>query len=98
MIISDSNKFIFIHIYKTGGSSMTALLMPYISERFKSKNPKMQGPRWQRDWHVNRRQHSKFEDNLSFIVQFNLDLSDYFKFVFVRNPYTWILSIWNNFY
>lgn len=100
MIVSDSNKFIFIHIYKTGGSSMNTLLMPYISEkfRFKSKNPRTKGSLWQSDWHVEGLQHSKFAENLQFLDKSNLDLNEYFKFVFVRNPYTWILSIWNNFY
>ncbi|MEO1466465.1 MAG: hypothetical protein AAFR89_09635, partial [Cyanobacteria bacterium J06633_1] len=39
MIIADSKKLLFVHIYKTGGSSITSLLAPYISEEFRHKNP-----------------------------------------------------------
>ncbi|BAQ64663.1 hypothetical protein GM3709_1428 [Geminocystis sp. NIES-3709] len=27
-----------------------------------------------------------------------ININDYFLFTFVRNPYSWILSVWNNFY
>ncbi|MEO1672544.1 MAG: sulfotransferase family 2 domain-containing protein, partial [Cyanobacteria bacterium J06631_2] len=100
MIIADSKKLLFVHIYKTGGSSITSLLAPYISGEFRCKTPQTSGDRWQRSWHFDRRQHSKFAEALTFLDKSNLDvnLDEYIKFVFVRNPYSWILSIWNNFY
>lgn len=38
MIISHKKKFLFIHIYKTGGTSVTSTLMPYARtiEKFSS--------------------------------------------------------------
>lgn len=98
MIVADSQKILFVHIYKTGGSSITCFLMPHITENFRSKQPKTSGSRWQKTWHIDRSQHSKFAEALPVLDKFNLDLDNYFKFVFVRNPYSWILSIWNNFY
>ena len=98
MIIADSKKLIFIHIYKTGGSSMTKLLAPYITQDFRSKQTKTTGDRWQSTWHFDQNQHSKFSDVLPRIEKLGINVDEYFKFVFVRNPYSWILSIWNNFY
>jgi len=100
MIIADSRKLIFVHIYKTGGSSITSLLAPYISEEFRTKEPQTSGASWQSTWHFDRRQHSKFADALTVLDESEVDvnLDDYLKFAFVRNPYSWVLSIWNNFY
>jgi hypothetical protein len=98
MIIADSKKLMFVHIYKTGGSSITRLMMPHISEDFRSKYPRTTGAYWQNTWHFDAIQHSKLADALPLLEKSNLDLNEYTKFIFVRNPYSWILSIWNNFY
>jgi hypothetical protein len=98
MIISESKKFIFIHIYKTGGSTITDILSPYVDEKFRSKAVKKEGMGWQPTWHINKGQHDKFSQCLSSLDSLNLNLDEYFIFTFVRNPYTWILSVWNNFY
>ena len=98
MIVADSKKLLYVHIYKTGGSSITDLLAPYITEEFRSKKVKTSGPRWQDSWHFDRIQHSKFSEALPKLDRYNINLDEYFKFVFVRNPYSWVLSIWNNFY
>jgi len=98
MIVADRKKIAYVHIYKTGGSSITKLLMPHISENCRSKNAKSQGPHWRRTWHIDTRMHSKFSDALPIIERSHIDLSEYFKFTIVRNPYSWILSVWNNFY
>lgn len=98
MIVADLKKLIYIHNRKTGGSSITDLLRPYISEKFRAKNPKIEGSGWQGTWHFDKTQHSKFSDALQILDKANIDLDEYFKFIFVRSPYTWVLSIWNNFY
>ncbi|MCC0179216.1 sulfotransferase family 2 domain-containing protein [Waterburya agarophytonicola K14] len=98
MIVADRKKIAYIHIYKTGGSSITKLLMPHISENCRSKNARSHGPHWRRTWHIDTRMHSKFADALSSVDRCNIDLDEYFKFTIVRNPYSWILSVWNNFY
>jgi hypothetical protein len=98
MIIADSRKLMFVHIYKTGGSSITRLMMPHISEDFRSEYPRTMGDCWQNTWHFDAIQHSKLAEALPLLEKSNLDLDDYTKFVFVRNPYSWVLSIWNNFY
>lgn len=98
MIISKSKKFIYIHIYKTGGSTITDLLAPYVDEELKGKDNKKEGFGWQSSWHLQGQQHAKITDVLSTFDTLNIDTSNYFVFTFVRNPYSWILSVWSNFY
>ena len=99
MIIADKIKIIYIHIEKTGGTSIAALLLPYISEKYRSKNARMpdSGRGWRKTWHINR-QHAKFSESLTIIDQLNIDPQEYFKFTVVRNPYSWLLSVWDNRY
>ena len=88
MIVADAKHLIFIHIYKTGGTSITNLLMPFITEDFKSKNPRIDGASWQSTWHFDRNQHSKSAHTILMLQKTKLNLNEYIKFVFVRNPYS----------
>ncbi|BAQ64658.1 hypothetical protein [Geminocystis sp. NIES-3709] len=63
MIVSESKKFIYIHIFKTGGSTITELISPYVEEKFRDKIPKKEGWRWQKTWHINE-QHEKLSTSL----------------------------------
>lgn len=98
MIISESKKFIYIHIYKTGGSTIADLLSPYVDEKFRGKDATKEGFGWQSSWHLKGQQHAKIADSLPILDSLEIDCSDYFVFTFVRNPYSWLLSVWNNFY
>lgn len=98
MIVSESKKFIYIHIYKTGGSTITDLLSPYVDKKFQGKDATKEGFGWQSSWHLKGQQHAKIADALPTLDSLGIDCSDYFVFTFVRNPYSWLLSVWNNFY
>lgn len=99
MIIADRKKVLFVHIEKTGGSSITTLLTPHISKKYRSENAKMpgSGSGWRQTWHINR-QHARFSSSLPLLDKFGIDPQEYFKFTVVRNPYSWLLSIWGNRY
>jgi sulfotransferase famil protein len=98
MLISDKKRFIFVHIYKTAGSSITRLLGPYIDEHYRAKVPRVEGAGWQGTWHYSGRQHAKLEQLRVDPAWKGRDLTQYRICTVVRNPYTWALSVWNDFY
>ncbi len=95
MLVSDSKKFVFIHIYKTGGTSVQKMLEKY-DRRFdltcrlkllarKATNSDM--PVLARPY-----KHANAEKVRTLI---GADCYDsYFKFAFVRNPWDWQVSLY----
>lgn len=78
---NEEKKFIFIHIPKTGGTSVKKIL----SEKMIIKGFKIKGElvKYNKVTHIgiNKEQFKKYKD--------------YYKFVFVRHPYDWIKSYYN---
>lgn len=99
LIVSTGKNFIFVHIYKTGGSSLTKLLGPHADPRFRSEETSLSGRGWQGTWHYKGAQHSKLtRASKRELQKQGINIDDMFLITFVRNPYSWILSVWNNFY
>ena len=61
MLISDHKHFIFVHIYKTGGSSITRLLGPHVDERYRAQVTRVEGDGWQGTWHYRGQQHAELQ-------------------------------------
>lgn len=78
MIINKKYKFGFVHIPKTGGTSLTLLLAPYLNSKLATS-----GKGWQHAFHKNS-MHSKYIK-----VPKN-----YWSFCFVRNPWDWLVSVY----
>lgn len=78
---NEEYKFIFIHIPKTGGTSVKKIL----SDKIKINDIKFTGElvEYKKNTHIKitKEQFNKY--------------GDYFKFVFVRHPYDWIKSYYN---
>ena len=78
---NEEKKFIFIHIPKTGGTSVKKIL----SDKIKINGFKVNGElvEYNKNTHlgINKEQFNKYKD--------------YYKFVFVRHPYDWIKSYYN---
>ena len=97
MIICEKNKLCFIHIPKTAGSSITAVLRDYTT--LESRGNKIEkysrdyyGPGWQEVWHYGK-QHDRYTDVM-------ISVDDYYKkviqdstiFTVVRHPLQRFLS------
>lgn len=103
MIISHKHKFIFIHIPKCAGTSVTHSLVhnlylesPNKNEwRFNGVNKELaqifkEHPEEGNCDQLN--QHEKFYSVKQFFIENELDINEYFKFSFVRNPWSRIVS------
>lgn len=99
MMILPEKKIGFVHIYKTGGTSLTKLLMPYTDPSFRDANPRTAGSGFQGTWHYRGTQHSKFSQKDSGFPAPLRDEIDQWRFIsVVRNPYTWCHSVYMEFW
>jgi hypothetical protein len=87
IIVKD--KFCFIHIPKTSGSSLTAILAPYIAKKHRKPQTRNEGLGWQGTWHIDN-QHSLLNKN-------NVDkINGLDVITIVRNPYSRMISFYNS--
>lgn len=99
MMILPDLKLAFVHIYKTGGTSLTQLLAPYTGEKFRMANPRTSGDGFQGTWHYKNTQHSKFSHpKMGFPERLKSKLPDYRFLAVVRSPYTWSHSVYREFF
>ena len=87
MLLSDSHKFAFYHYPKTGGTSITAALAPYL--RYPQKVPVVERSGWQGRHHLDGIQHAP----IRFVTI--TPPADYLTAVFIRNPFDVVVSAWN---
>ena len=104
MIISDKKKFVFIHIPKTGGTSIEHSLLKYANFRQKliSYYPSKYF------FYLINLTNKNLLDNgnrwingfhrhetINFLLRDKKYFNNYYIFAFVRNPYNWFLSLYN---
>jgi hypothetical protein len=104
MLISNSKKFIFIHIFKTAGTSVReqfisdARLVDRLAYKYKlstkiyRKIIKLM--HWQNDGMKQFTGYHKHEKACNIKKDFGRLYEDYFKFSFVRNPYDLLVSLY----
>ena len=96
MLVSDSHKFILFHYPKTGGSSITEVLGPYLTPNIRVPEVKFMG--WQSNHHYDSVQHNRIincmyaAENQAGVPRYP---NEYFKASFVRNPYSLVVSAWD---
>lgn len=78
-MISNSKKFIFIHVNKTAGTSINSCLIRYASKIEVGSTQEIPGPE---HWDA-----SEYKEYLG-----STTFKEYFKFAFVRNPWARMLS------
>ena len=91
MLISESKNFVFIHVQKTAGTSLTQWLAPHCLQPGQSRLNRIASDLRLVDW---RRHHFRIHDPLR-RVQSVLPHDVYaqmFKFAFVRNPWSRLVS------
>jgi Sulfotransferase family len=91
MIISHKHKFIFVHVPKTGGTSITFSLINHLGPKDVVMGclPPFEKLSWESKKNGGLHKHSKaFEINNSMGKSFD----DYYSFAFIRNPYDLIVS------
>ncbi|MGK7939871.1 MAG: sulfotransferase family 2 domain-containing protein [Crocosphaera sp.] len=84
MLISHEYKFIFLHIGKTGGTSIEKVLCDYLNIDFNETEKNPEGEWWKHIWARYMKEYIG-EDIWN----------DYFTFAFVRNPLDMILSLYS---
>lgn len=102
MIISHKKKFIFIHIYKTAGTSISKAILPYSrnidfiskhfypTKKFFSLLSKIRKKHDGGKWITGISKHALAIEGKMHIG--NEKWNSYFKFAFTRNPFTWMVS------
>ena len=88
MIISDSHKFVFHHVPKTGGSSITAAIAPYC-RNYEGVVPREDTPKWQMAFHQPHWMHHPISGYEAGDIP-----EGYYSFAFVRNPFSAVVSAW----
>ena len=93
MLVSDSHEFIFVHIRKTAGSSIRDTLLPISIDQNKNIKSKLTSRILKTETNYQNfafRQHSPMLEAKKIIPE--ALFKKYFKFAFVRNPYTRLVS------
>ena len=98
MLVSHTHKFVFIHIYKTAGTSIAKALAPYNVPPYKRRAGRVLKrlrvpfpPTWNTGLSVEHKTAVEARVRLGREV-----FDNYFSFAFVRNPWDWQLSVYQH--
>ena len=93
MLISNSHRFLFVHIYKTAGTSITSALMPFCASTEPHQTDaivKLGDNTWREPQHYDK--HIKASELIAKMGRAVFE--SYFSFAFIRNPWDWQVSLY----
>lgn len=95
MLYSTTHNFLYIHVSKTGGSSLEQTLLPFCHHPQLNKFDKLLS-KARLHWN-HHRHHFKQHDGINVARQVlpHAEFDDLFKFALVRNPWDWLVSLYH---
>jgi hypothetical protein len=95
MELSRSHRFIFVHVYRSGGQSITAALEPYLTRPRLARVPLLAriGDRRLDALREHNHGHISARELRAALPREQFD--SFFKFAFVRNPWSWQVSVFH---
>jgi sulfotransferase famil protein len=95
MELSRSHRFIFVHVYRSGGQSVTAALEPYLTRPRLARIPLLRrlGDRRLEALRTHNHGHISARELRTALPREQFD--SFFTFGFVRNPWSWQVSVFH---
>ena len=96
MILDDNNKFLFIHIPKTGGSTIkNSLVYEKSNNQYTSLRQVIQKSQPEKLIRIDHKDRIINSHNSIYQISRSVRIDNYFKFAFVRNPWDRIVSYYH---